>query len=149
MLAAKEQLAAQASEIRALPGDVRAFVEVLEPPLRLLICGAGHDAIPMVKAAAALGWNPLVVDDAGFLTRDRYPEAAGFVQVEEPDDAAKVATTDERTFVVVMTHNFLRDKAYLRSFLAAPRRLHRDARARGTHATPADGAGGGGRDGHG
>ena len=121
VFAAKEQLAAQASEIRPLPGDVRAFVEVLEPPLRLLICGAGHDAVPLVKAAAALGWNPIVVDDRpGFLTKERYPEAAGFVQVEEPDDAAKVAATDERTFVVVMTHNFLRDKAYLRSFLASP-----------------------------
>ena len=119
--AAKEQLAAQQSEIRPLPGDVRAFVEVLEPPLRLLICGAGHDAVPLVKAAAVLGWNPIVVDDRpGFLNRERYPEAAGFVHVEEPDDAAKVATTDERTFVVVMTHNFLRDKAYLRSFLASP-----------------------------
>ena len=121
MQAAKEQLAAQPSEIRPLPGDVRAFVEVLEPPLRLLICGAGHDAVPLVKAAAVLGWSPIVVDDRpGFLTRERYPEAAGFVQVEEPDDAAKIATTDERTFVVVMTHNFLRDKAYLRSFLASP-----------------------------
>ena len=121
VLAAKEQLGAQASEIRPLPGDVRAFVEVLEPPLRLLICGAGHDAVPLVKAAAALGWSPLVVDDRpGFLTNDRYPEAAGFVLVDEPDDAATSATTDDRTFVVVMTHNFLRDKAYLRSFLASP-----------------------------
>ena len=94
---------------------------MLEPPLRLLICGAGHDAVPLVKAAAVLGWNPIVVDDRpGFLTRERYPEAAGFVQVEGPEDAAKVATIDERTFVVVMTHNFLRDKEYLRSFLASP-----------------------------
>ena len=112
---------AQSSEIRSLPGDVRAFVEVLEPPLRLLICGAGHDAVPLVKAAAVLGWSPVVVDDRpGFLTEERYPEASGFVLVEEPEDAAKVAATDERTFVVVMTHNFLRDKAYLRSFLASP-----------------------------
>ena len=119
--AAREQLAAQTSEIRTLPGDVRAFVEVLDPPLRLLICGAGHDAAPLVRTAADLGWSPVVVDDReGFLTRERYPEAAGFVHVEEPEDAAKVAANDERTFVVVMTHNFLRDKAYVRSFLASP-----------------------------
>ena len=118
--AAMEQLAAQASEIRTLPGEIRAFVEVLEPPLRLLLCGAGHDAVPMVKAAAVLGWRPIVVDDRpGFLTRERYPEAAGFVHVEEPEQAAKAAGADERTYVVVMTHNFLRDKAYLRSFLAS------------------------------
>lgn len=119
--AAKERLAAQASEIRVLPGDVRAFVEVLEPPLRLLICGAGHDAVPLVKAAAVLGWTPIVVDDRpGFLTSERYPEAAGFVNVERPGDAARLASADERTFVAVMTHNFLRDKEYLRSFLASP-----------------------------
>lgn len=28
-------------------GRVRLFVEVLEPPLRLLVCGAGHDAKPL------------------------------------------------------------------------------------------------------
>ena len=119
--AANELLAAQASEIRVLPGEVRAFVEVLEPPLRLVICGAGHDAIPLVRAAAGLGWAPIVVDDRpGFLTRARYPEAAGFVPVQQPEDAAKVALVDERTFAVVMTHNFLRDKAYLRSLLGSP-----------------------------
>ncbi len=119
--AALEQLAAQTSEIRTFPGEIRAFVEVLEPPLRLLICGAGHDAIPLVKAASILGWNPIVVDDrAGFLTPERYPEAAGFVHVEQPDEAAKAAAADERTFVTVMTHNFLRDKEYLRSFLGSP-----------------------------
>src|SRR5262245_49265185 len=57
--AAADLLAKRTSEIRSLPGDVRAFVEVLEPPLRLLICGAGHDAIPLVRAAAVLGWNPV------------------------------------------------------------------------------------------
>ena len=119
--AAMEQLQAQTSEIRTLPGEIRAFVEVLEPPLRLLICGAGHDAIPLVKAASILGWSPVVIDDRpGFLTAERYPEAVGFVEVERPEDAAKAAAADERSFVTVMTHNFLRDKEYLRSFLGSP-----------------------------
>ncbi len=121
---AHELLAKETSEIRTLQGsqgEVRAFVEVLEPPLRLLVCGAGHDAAPVVRAADALGWKPLVVDDRpAFLTRDRFPEAAGFVAVERPDEAARFAPVDERTCVVVMTHNFLRDKDYLRSFLGSP-----------------------------
>jgi xanthine dehydrogenase accessory factor len=116
--AAHELLDAERSEIRTLPGGVRAFVEVLEPPLRLVICGAGHDAIPLVRAAAVLGWNPIVVDDRpAFLTRERFPEAHAFVHVEDPADVAKAAAIDARTFVVVMTHNFLRDKEYLRSLL--------------------------------
>jgi xanthine/CO dehydrogenase XdhC/CoxF family maturation factor len=122
--AALELLERERSEIRELADGVRAFVEVLEPPLRLVICGAGHDAAPLVKQAAALGWSPVVVDDRReFLTRERFPEAGDLVLVERPDKLAEVAVVDERTYVVVMTHNFLRDKEYVRSLLASPARL--------------------------
>jgi xanthine dehydrogenase accessory factor len=116
--AARELLDAERSEIRTLADGVRCFVEVLEPPLRLVICGAGHDAIPLVRAAAVLGWNAVVVDDRpAFLTHERFAEAHGFVHVEDPADVGKAAAIDDRSFVVVMSHNFLRDKEYLRSLL--------------------------------
>jgi xanthine/CO dehydrogenase XdhC/CoxF family maturation factor len=116
--AAQERLAAERSEIQTFTGGVRAFVEVLEPPLRLVICGAGHDAIPLVRAAADVGWHPIVVDDRPtFLTTERFPEAHGFVHVEDPEEAVKAAGVDRATHVVVMTHNFLRDKEYLRGLL--------------------------------
>ncbi|MGH2580938.1 MAG: XdhC family protein [Actinomycetota bacterium] len=121
---AAELLSRDRSEIRTLPGssgEAKAFVEVLEPPLRLLVCGAGHDAAPLVRAAAGLGWRPIVVDDRDeFLNRERFPEAAGFVRLDRPEEVAKAAPIDERTFVVVMTHNFLRDKDYVRSLLGSP-----------------------------
>lgn len=123
---ALDQLEREASEIRTLPGpgEVRAFIEVLEPPLRLVICGAGHDAVPLVRAAAGLGWNAVVVDDRpAFLTRERFPDATGFVTLERPDQATVDAPLDARTFAVVMTHNFLRDKDYLRALLASPARF--------------------------
>jgi xanthine dehydrogenase accessory factor len=85
------------------------------------VCGAGHDAIPLVRAASLLGWRTIVVDDRpAFLTRERFPEAAGLIAVDAPEDAAKAAPIDGRTFVVVMTHNFLRDKGYLRGLLDSP-----------------------------
>lgn len=125
--AALEQLGAEQSEIRTLAGisgEARAFVEVLEPPLRLVVCGAGHDAAPLVRQAASLGWSPVVVDDRPeFLNHDRFPDAAGFVPLERPDKVAEVAPVDERAFVVVMTHNFLRDKDYVRSLLSSPARF--------------------------
>ncbi|HEY7660112.1 MAG TPA: XdhC family protein, partial [Actinomycetota bacterium] len=124
--AATEQLTEERSEIRTLSGsegEGRAFVEVLEPPLRLLICGAGHDAAPVVDAAAALGWSPVVVDDRPeFLNHERFPNASSFVLVERPDRVAEIAPVDARTYVVVMTHNFLRDKDYLRALLSSPAR---------------------------
>jgi xanthine dehydrogenase accessory factor len=106
----------------SLAPDVRAFVEVLVPPLRLLVCGAGHDAIPLVRFAAGLGWQVEVIDDRdAFLKPHRFPGAGRFVKTE-PIDAAQEAEVDERAFVVVMSHNFLRDKDYLRSFLGTPAR---------------------------
>jgi xanthine dehydrogenase accessory factor len=103
--------------IQSTQGDVRAFVEVLEPPPRILVCGAGHDAIPLVRHAAGLGWRVSVADDRGaFLTRERFPGAAGFIHTE-PKKLAESAGLDRRTHAVVMTHNFLRDLGYLRSLL--------------------------------
>ena len=101
-------------------GDgVRAFVEALVPPIRLLVCGAGHDAIPLVRYGAEMGWRVEVLDDRpAFLTAERFPQAAAFVQAE-PADAAAAAGVDRRTYAVVMSHNFLRDKDYLRSFLGS------------------------------
>jgi xanthine/CO dehydrogenase XdhC/CoxF family maturation factor len=120
LAAAREGLASGRSEIRTLGRGVRAFVEVLEPPLRLVICGAGHDAIPLVRAAAGVGWRPVVVDDRpAFLTHDRFPHAYAFVQIEGPADVATQAPLDARTFAVVMTHNYLRDRDYLRGLLAS------------------------------
>src|SRR6266536_290112 len=114
---ALEALAEERSRTIELANGVRAFVEVLAPPLRLLVCGAGYDAIALVRSAGGLGWRVEVVDDrAFFLKPHRFPEATRFVQTE-PIDAAEAAGVDDRTFVVVMSHNFVRDKDYLRSFL--------------------------------
>jgi xanthine/CO dehydrogenase XdhC/CoxF family maturation factor len=113
-------LAEERSRIVELGEGARAFVEVLIPPLRLLVCGAGHDAIPLVRFAGSLGWRVEVVDDReAFLKPSRFPQAARFVR-SEPIEAVETAGVDDRTYVVVMSHNFLRDKDYLRSFLGTP-----------------------------
>ncbi|MEX2274628.1 MAG: XdhC family protein [Actinomycetota bacterium] len=122
--AATDLLIQERSEVRTLDatgGQARTFVEVLEPPVRLVVCGAGHDAIPLVDVAHGLGWHAVVVDDRpAFLTEERFPNALGFVAVGAPEQAAAAADVDRRTFAIVMTHNFLRDKEYLRSLLASP-----------------------------
>ena len=126
------------SEIRTLPGtdgEVRAFVEVLEPPLRLVICGAGHDAAPLVRQAAMLGWSPVVVDD-----RARVPEPRSLPRGERlrpsssgPRRSPEGAAVDERTHVVVMSHNFLRDKGYVRALAGSPARFVAAARPARAH----------------
>jgi xanthine dehydrogenase accessory factor len=119
--AAGALLREERSEVRSLADGIRAFVELLDPPVRLVVCGAGHDAIPLVRAASVLGWTVIVVDDRpAFLTHERFPEAGSFVAVDAPGDVAKAAGVDERTFAVVMSHHFLRDKEYVRALLGSP-----------------------------
>jgi xanthine dehydrogenase accessory factor len=101
-------------------GEVRAFFEVVSPPPRMVICGAGHDAIPLVRFAAGLGFRATVLDDRReFLNAERFPEAAALVYVRRTEDAAEAVVGASDTFVVVMSHNYLRDRGYLRSFLGS------------------------------
>jgi len=87
--------------------------------MRLIVCGAGHDAIPLVEQAAALGWRVTVADvRRALLTHDRFRDAADFCDAD-PERAADALATDSRTAVVLMSHNYLRDAAYLRSLLDA------------------------------
>jgi xanthine dehydrogenase accessory factor len=97
--------------------EVRAFIESVLPPPRLLVCGAGHDAIPVVKLASELGWRTVVLDDRPeFLDPARFPGAGELVEAQ-PDDAASKAGSDRRCYALVMSHNYLRDRDYLKSFL--------------------------------
>jgi xanthine dehydrogenase accessory factor len=119
--AAARAIEEERSRVVPLGRGVDAFVEALVPPIRLLVCGAGHDAIPLVRFAAGLGWRVEVVDDRpAFLASERFPEATGFVHVDEPSSVAAATKPDRRTFPIVMTHNFLRDKDYLCAFLGTP-----------------------------
>ena len=99
------------------------FLEVIQPPLPLLICGAGHDAIPLARMASDLGWSATVIDPrAGFLPRpDRFPGAETVLACAPSDIAATVAI-DARTFAVVMTHNTALDAALIGALLSTPAR---------------------------
>ncbi|CCQ68547.1 Xanthine and CO dehydrogenases maturation factor, XdhC/CoxF family [Crocosphaera watsonii WH 0402] len=43
-------------------GSVDVFIEVITPPLSLIIFGAGRDVLPVAKLAKAIGWQVTVVD---------------------------------------------------------------------------------------
>jgi xanthine dehydrogenase accessory factor len=116
---ALDALQEERSSMVSLPGGAEVFAEVLRPPIRMLVCGAGHDAIPMVRFASMLGWQVEVIDDRQqFLKQTRFPEATRLIHTE-PIEAATASGVDDRSYVVVMSHNFLRDKDYLRAFLGS------------------------------
>jgi len=95
----------------------RVMVEVLGAPLRLIVCGAGHDAAPVVRYGAELGFEPIVIDDRRpFLSEERFPQASQFIHAT-PRDMADAIEFDATTSVVIMSHNYLRDLDYLRAVL--------------------------------
>ncbi len=129
----------------------RLLLEVVGAPSRLVVCGAGHDAAPLVRFGAEVGFEVTVVDDRRqFLTEDRFPDAAHLIHAQ-PGDLDRVVETDQRTYVVLMSHNYLRDLDYLNALVgtdvayigtlgpgARLERLLADLAERGTEIRPTD-----------
>lgn len=86
------------------------FVETLLPPVRLLIFGAGDDAIPLSQLADFLGWQVHVYDGrAHYAKVDRFPVARE-VRVVAEDVTIQV---DAWTVAVLMTHSYSQDLRFL------------------------------------
>lgn len=101
-------------------GGVRAFIDVFEPPPVLVVVGAGDDAMPMVAQAARVGFRVAVVDHRPpYLAHERFPDAWRLIEAL-PDDEAEGLPAQDDTYVVLKTHNLVRDKAWARRFAAAP-----------------------------
>lgn len=101
-------------------GRVHAFIESIQPSVPLTIFGGGHDAVPLARLAKELGWHVTVVDGRpGYATKARFI-AADEVVPARPDAIDDRVTLDGRTVAVIMNHNYLDDRAVLRTLLAAP-----------------------------
>ncbi|HEX2883577.1 MAG TPA: XdhC family protein [Candidatus Limnocylindria bacterium] len=93
-----------------------AVLDPILPPLHLVVCGAGPDAAPLVAAARRLGWRVDVADPRrSFLRPERFGDAR--LVDAAPEDAAEATGAGEWTAVVVMSHDYLRDAAFVRGFL--------------------------------
>ena len=93
-----------------------AVLDPILPPLHLVVGGAGPDAGPLVAAGLRLGWRVSVVDARRSLLRaERFPGAALHDVV--PEAAAEAVGAGEWTAVVLMSHDYVRDAAFLRGFI--------------------------------
>jgi xanthine dehydrogenase accessory factor len=101
--AARNALAADASDTVEIGGE-RWFLQIHNPPLRLVVVGAVHIAQALVPFAAGLGYAVTVVDPRrSFATDERFPDVA--VSTEWPDEAMDALRPDTRTAVVTLTHD--------------------------------------------
>ncbi|NVO86216.1 XdhC family protein [Hymenobacter terrestris] len=94
---------------------VRVSLEILRPPVRLTVYGAGNDVQPLVRLAASLGWRVMVVDGRPAQVQPaRFPEAHA-VRVLPLDKVAEQPY--DGAFALLMTHNYYYDLAVLRHLL--------------------------------
>jgi xanthine dehydrogenase accessory factor len=108
--------------MRGENGSALVFLERIEPSIPLLVFGAGHDAMPVVRLAKEIGWHVTLVDHRpAYATRERFPDADRIV-LGSPKEAAPQVMLDSDTVALVMTHNYLRDMDWLQTLLPSPAR---------------------------
>jgi xanthine/CO dehydrogenase XdhC/CoxF family maturation factor len=96
-----------------------AWLQYVAPPPRLLVCGAGPDAEPVVRHVRALGWPVTVVDHRpAYLDPRRFAGA----DVLRAEPARLDAAVDCRSYTaaVVMSHHLPSDAGYLRVLAGEP-----------------------------
>ena len=118
--AARDALDAGRSGQAVLDGPsegVAVVLEWIEPPPSLIVCGAGPDALPLVRFARELGWHVTVVDGRTRpATRKRFAEANEVISLAEVDRLRSLASRP-RAAAVVMTHNIVEDEKFLELLL--------------------------------
>jgi xanthine/CO dehydrogenase XdhC/CoxF family maturation factor len=88
------------------------FCETLTPAPRLLVVGAGHDARPVARLAAELGWWVDVYDwRQALATAERFPEA--HVHLVSGERLGEALTREPGCLAVVMAHHLDYDAAAL------------------------------------
>lgn len=119
--AAAAELAARAREVlrdgrprfRVAEPGYSVLYAPLKPIPRLLVLGAGLDAMPLVGMATELGWRVTVADH-----RPAYVARSGFECAERtllvvPDALCAHLVLDDFDAIVVMSHHLTTDRKYL------------------------------------
>jgi xanthine dehydrogenase accessory factor len=80
------------------------FVNIYNPPLKLVIVGAVHIAQAVIPVARLAGYDITVIDPRGaFASADRFPDVT--LLAEWPDEALQKIELDRRTAMIALTHD--------------------------------------------
>lgn len=93
------------------------FFENINPPLNLLLFGAGYDALPLINFAKEIGWRVTAIDHRSAFANSERLSNADEVIVSSSEDLSDKIFQDENSVAVIMTHNYERDRNILRRLL--------------------------------
>jgi xanthine dehydrogenase accessory factor len=98
-------------------GKVEVFFEVLPAPPKLIVVGAGHIAVPLVKVAKLLDYHVTVLDDRIlFANRERFPDADD-IRVGDMAAELKALSITPSTYIVLITRGHKYDEPCLREII--------------------------------
>ncbi|WP_407269444.1 XdhC family protein [Radiobacillus sp. PE A8.2] len=93
------------------------YVHHIEPKQRLFVFGAGKDSIPLVEFAAKSGFDVTVLDWRPALCQTvNFPHASKLI-VGFPEQLLENVHLTDKDYVVILTHNFMKDKQLLDQLL--------------------------------
>lgn len=99
---------ASGDSLRVRIEGVELFLETLLPEIRLLIFGAGDDAVPLSDLAKYMGWHVSVIDGrAHYARREKFPHADEVIVRKAGEVGAD--SFDRWTVAVLMTHSYSQD----------------------------------------
>ena len=101
-------------------GSWKLMLLPLSLPPRLLLLGAGPDALPVVDFAARLHWRVTVVDHRPAYAVPSHFPSAEHVLLARPEEIAQALDLRHFAAAVVMSHHLPSDLEYLRALSASP-----------------------------
>ena len=102
-------------------GSEAVFVQVFPRRDRLLVVGASHICIPLVRLAKVLDLETVVIDPREvFARQERFPEAPSRLERVWPARFFEDWSVDESTFAVLLTHDPKIDDEALHHLLRSP-----------------------------
>jgi xanthine dehydrogenase accessory factor len=103
-----------------LPGtgsSAEVFFEVITAMRKVIIVGAGHLAIPLVKFAKILGFHTTVLDDRViYANRERFPDADEVLAGDMAETLRGIEITPQ-TYIVLITRGHQFDEPCLREII--------------------------------
>ncbi len=103
--------------IETAEGSFGVFFEKIEPPVKIVIFGAGDDAMPLASMARIMGLQHSIVDHRpGLITKERFPDAEKLLRLR-PEQYRMRLTVDQYTACVIMHHQYDSDLAAVRFLL--------------------------------